>query len=187
MDSLRYWVQEVHIDGFRFDLASVLGREPNGFDPQGGFFDAIRQDPVLARVKLIAEPWDIGPGGYQLGAYPAPFSEWNDKYRDGVRRFWRNDAGLAPEFSRRLLGSADKFDHSRRAATLFGELSSPRMMASRWKIWSPIPSSATSPMARITATAMTTTTPTIWALRGQALIRRSARRAICASATCSRR
>ncbi len=117
MDSLRYWVQEVHVDGFRFDLASVLGREPNGFDPQGGFFDALRQDPVLARVKLIAEPWDIGPGGYQLGAFPAPFSEWNDKYRDGVRRFWRNDAGLAPEFSRRLLGSADKFDHSRRPAT----------------------------------------------------------------------
>jgi isoamylase len=117
MDSLRYWVQEVHIDGFRFDLASVLGREPHGFDPQGGFFDAIRQDPVLAQVKLIAEPWDIGPGGYQLGAYPVPFSEWNDKYRDGVRRFWRNDAGMAPEFSRRLMGSADKFDHSRRPAT----------------------------------------------------------------------
>lgn len=117
MDSLRYWVQEVHIDGFRFDLASVLGREAHGFDPQGGFFDAIRQDPVLAHVKLIAEPWDIGPGGYQLGSYPPPFSEWNDKYRDGVRRFWRNDAGMAPEFSRRLLGSADKFDHSRRPAT----------------------------------------------------------------------
>lgn len=117
MDSLRYWVQEVHIDGFRFDLASVLGREPHGFDAQGGFFDAIRQDPVLAQVKLIAEPWDIGPGGYQLGAYPVPFSEWNDKYRDGVRRFWRNDAGMAPEFSRRLMGSADKFDHSRRPAT----------------------------------------------------------------------
>jgi isoamylase len=117
MDSLRYWVQEVHIDGFRFDLASVLGREPHGFDAQGGFFDAIRQDPVLAQVKLIAEPWDIGPGGYQLGAYPVPFSEWNDKYRDGVRRFWRSDAGMAPEFSRRLMGSADKFDHSRRPAT----------------------------------------------------------------------
>lgn len=117
MDSLRYWVEHVHIDGFRFDLASVLGREAHGFDPQGGFFDAIRQDPVLARVKLIAEPWDIGPGGYQLGAYPPPFAEWNDKFRDGVRRFWRGDAGMAPELSRRLLGSADKFDHSRRPAT----------------------------------------------------------------------
>ena len=74
MDSLRYWVESVHVDGFRFDLATVLGREAHGFDPNGGFFDAIRQDPVLARVKLIAEPWDIGPGGYQLGAYPAPVS-----------------------------------------------------------------------------------------------------------------
>ncbi len=117
LDSLRYWVEHVHIDGFRFDLASVLAREAHGFDANGGFFDAIRQDPVLARVKLIAEPWDIGPGGYQLGAYPPPFAEWNDKYRDGVRRFWRNDAGMAPDLARRLLGSADKFDHSRRAAT----------------------------------------------------------------------
>ncbi len=117
MDSLRYWVEEVHVDGFRFDLASVLGREPQGFDPQGGFFDAIRQDPVLQRVKLIAEPWDIGPGGYQLGNYPAPFLEWNDKYRDGVRKFWRGDSGMAPELARRLLGSAERFDHSRRAAT----------------------------------------------------------------------
>ena len=117
MDSLRYWVEVFHIDGFRFDLASVLGREAQGFDPQGGFFDAIRQDPVLARVKLIAEPWDIGPGGYQLGAYPHPFLEWNDRFRDGVRRFWRGDAGMMPDLSKRLLGSAEKFDHSHRAAT----------------------------------------------------------------------
>lgn len=117
LDSLRYWVEQVHVDGFRFDLASVLGREAHGFDPNGGFFDAIRQDPVLSRVKLIAEPWDIGPGGYQLGAYPPPFLEWNDRYRDGVRRFWRNDAGMAPDLARRLLGSAERFDHSRRAAT----------------------------------------------------------------------
>ncbi len=117
MDSLRYWVNEVHVDGFRFDLATVLGREAHGFDANGGFFDALRQDPVLARVKLIAEPWDIGPGGYQLGNFPAPFAEWNDRFRDGVRRFWRQDAGMAPELSRRLLGSADRFDHDRRAAT----------------------------------------------------------------------
>ena len=115
MDSLRYWVEHVHIDGFRFDLASVLGREAHGFDPKSGFFDALLQDPVLAGVKLIAEPWDLGPGGYQLGAYPAPFSEWNDRARDTFRRFWRGDAGMAPELSRRLLGSADQFDHSRRA------------------------------------------------------------------------
>ena len=117
MDSLRYWVEECHIDGFRFDLATVLGREAHGFDAGSGFFDAVRQDPVLARVKLIAEPWDIGPGGYQLGAYPQPFAEWNDRFRDGVRRFWKGDPGLAPELARRILGSAEKFDHSRRAAT----------------------------------------------------------------------
>ncbi len=117
LDSLRYWVEEAHVDGFRFDLATVMGREAYGFDPNGGFFDAIRQDPVLSRVKLIAEPWDIGPGGYQLGAYPHPFMEWNDKYRDGVRRFWRGDAGLTSDLANRLLGSADKFDHSGRAAT----------------------------------------------------------------------
>jgi isoamylase len=117
MDSLRYWVEAAHVDGFRFDLATVLGREPHGFDPSGGFFDAIRQDPVLSRVKLIAEPWDIGPGGYQLGAYPHPFLEWNDKYRDGVRRFWKGDAGLTRDLAARLLGSAERFDHSGRAAT----------------------------------------------------------------------
>ncbi len=117
MDSLRYWVEVCHVDGFRFDLASALGREAHGFDPSGGFFDAIRQDPVLARVKLIAEPWDLGPGGYQLGGYPHPFAEWNDKYRDGVRRYWRGDAGLAPDLAKRLLGSAENFDHSGRAAT----------------------------------------------------------------------
>jgi isoamylase len=117
LDSLRYWVEVMHVDGFRFDLATSLGRESYGFDPNGGFFDAIRQDPVLNRVKLIAEPWDIGPGGYQLGAYPHPFAEWNDQFRDGVRRFWRGDAGLVTDFAKRLLGSAEKFDHSARAAT----------------------------------------------------------------------
>ncbi len=117
MDSLRYWVEHAHVDGFRFDLATVLGREAHGFDPNGGFFDAIRQDPVLSRVKLIAEPWDIGPGGYQLGAYPHPFLEWNDKFRDGVRRYWKGDAGMTRDLAARLLGSADRFDHSGRAAT----------------------------------------------------------------------
>jgi isoamylase len=117
MDSLRYWVEFAHVDGFRFDLATTLGREAQGFDPNGGFFDAIRQDPVLSRVKLIAEPWDIGPGGYQLGAYPHPFHEWNDKFRDGVRRFWKGDAGMTRDLAARVLGSADRFDHSGRAAT----------------------------------------------------------------------
>ena len=117
MDSLRYWVESFHVDGFRFDLATVLAREDYGFDQLGGFLDALRQDPVLAGVKLIAEPWDIGPGGYQLGAWPHPFHEYNDKYRDGVRRFWRGDAGLTADMSKRLLGSAEQFDHGGRAAT----------------------------------------------------------------------
>lgn len=110
MDSLRYWVSEMGVDGFRFDLASVLGREPKGFDACSGFFDAVRQDPVLNRVKLIAEPWDIGPGGYQLGNYPAGWSEWNDKYRDVVRRFWRGDSSMLPDFAKRIHGSSDLFE-----------------------------------------------------------------------------
>ncbi|MES2967213.1 MAG: glycogen debranching protein GlgX [Pseudomonadota bacterium] len=117
LDSLRYWVETYHIDGFRFDLATVLGREAHGFDANGGFFDAIRQDPVLGRVKLIAEPWDIGPGGYKLGSYPHPFLEWNDRFRDGVRRFWRGDAGMTSDLAKRVLGSAERFDHAGRAAT----------------------------------------------------------------------
>ena len=117
MDSLRYWVEVMHVDGFRFDLATTLARESHGFDPAGGFLDALRQDPALARVKLIAEPWDIGPGGYQLGAFPHPFAEWNDRFRDGVRRYWRGDAGMTPDLARRLLGSAEQFDHSGRAAS----------------------------------------------------------------------
>ncbi|MDP4031926.1 MAG: glycogen debranching protein GlgX, partial [Pseudorhodobacter sp.] len=117
MDSLRYWVEVMHVDGFRFDLAATLCRESSGFDAQGSFLDALRQDPVLARVKLIAEPWDVGPGGYQLGNFPHPFLEWNDKFRDGVRRFWRGDAGMTRDLAKRLLGSAERFDQPGRAAT----------------------------------------------------------------------
>ncbi|MCO6418151.1 glycogen debranching protein GlgX [Siccirubricoccus sp. KC 17139] len=114
MDSLRYWVTEYHVDGFRFDLGTILGREPGGFDPNGGFFDAVRQDPVLAKVKLISEPWDIGPGGYQVGNHPPGFAEWNDKYRDAIRRFWKGDAGMRAEIAARLTGSAELFDRRRR-------------------------------------------------------------------------
>ncbi len=115
MDSLRYWVTSFHVDGFRFDLGVTLGREAHGFDPGCGFFDALRQDPVLSRVKLISEPWDIGPGGYQLGQQPPGFAEWNDRFRDGVRRFWRGDSGQRPDFASRLSGSSDLFDrHGRR-------------------------------------------------------------------------
>ena len=118
LDSLRYWTEVMHVDGFRFDLCSTLGRTDDGFDRGAAFFDAIRQDPLLTGVKLIAEPWDTGPGGYQLGAFPPPFLEWNDKFRDGVRRFWRTDPGHAPELANRLTGSAEQFDHSGRPATV---------------------------------------------------------------------
>ena len=111
MDSLRYWVTEFHVDGFRFDLGTTLGRETHGFDPGAGFFDAIRQDPTLSRVKLISEPWDLGPGGYQLGRHPPGFAEWNDRFRDTVRRYWRGDAGQRPDLAARLSGSGDLFDH----------------------------------------------------------------------------
>jgi isoamylase len=117
LDSLRYWVQVMHVDGFRFDLASTLGRESAGFEREGAFFTALRQDPVLSQVKLIAEPWDIGEGGYQVGGFPWPFREWNDKARDDMRGFWRRDAGLLGNMSQRLLGSPTQFHHSRRPAT----------------------------------------------------------------------
>ena len=114
MDSLRYWVTAFHVDGFRFDLGVTLGRESYGFDPGAGFFDALRQDPVLTRVKLISEPWDIGPGGYQLGNHPPGFAQWNDRYRNNVRKFWRGDAGQRQEFAARLAGSGDLFDRQAR-------------------------------------------------------------------------
>ncbi|WP_102226405.1 glycogen debranching protein GlgX [Acidimangrovimonas sediminis] len=117
MDSLRYWVEAVHVDGFRFDLASTLGREPDGFEREGAFFNAIRQDPVLSGVKLIAEPWDVGEGGYQVGGFPWPFREWNDKFRDDTRAFWRRDPGMVPKIADRLMGSPLQFDHSHRPAT----------------------------------------------------------------------
>lgn len=113
-DSLRYWVEEMHVDGFRFDLAATLGREHVSFDSHGGFFDAIHQDPVLSRVKLIAEPWDIGEGGYQVGNFPLIWSEWNDRFRDGVRTLWQTrDEGLA-DVGYRLSGSSDVYQASGR-------------------------------------------------------------------------
>jgi glycogen operon protein len=117
MDSLRHWVEEYHVDGFRFDLATTLGRRDHGFDRNAPFLQALRQDPVLNRVKLIAEPWDVGPGGYQLGAFPPPFAEWNDKYRDQVRRYWRGDRDMTRKLAMRVSGSSLKFDHDGRPAT----------------------------------------------------------------------
>ncbi|NBC97093.1 MAG: glycogen debranching protein GlgX [Deinococcus-Thermus bacterium] len=110
-DSLRYWVEEMKIDGFRFDLATTLARVGGSYDEHAGFLDAVAQDPTLARARLIAEPWDTGPGGYQVGAFPPGWAEWNDRYRDTVRRFWRGDDGQLPEFVSRMSGSADIYDH----------------------------------------------------------------------------
>jgi isoamylase len=125
MDSLRYWVSEMHVDGFRFDLATVLGRTDNGFSVQAGFFAAVAQDPVLCRVKMIAEPWDIGPGGYQVGQFPRGWLEWNDHFRDGMRRFWvqsvasphaAGSGGTLGEFAMRLCGSSDLYQARKREA-----------------------------------------------------------------------
>jgi isoamylase len=109
MDSLRYWVQEMHVDGFRFDLASTLARELHAVDKLGSFFDIVHQDPVLSDVKLIAEPWDIGEGGYQVGNFPVLWTEWNGKYRDSLRSYWKGDAGVMGELGYRLTGSADLY------------------------------------------------------------------------------
>jgi isoamylase len=117
MDSLRYWVDEMHVDGFRFDLAPALSREGGVFAPDSRLLKAIGQDPVLSTVKLIAEPWDLGPGGYQLGQFPPGWSEWNDRFRDSVRRFWRGDRNTAAELGNRLTGSADIFLAARRRSS----------------------------------------------------------------------
>lgn len=115
VDSLRYWAESFRVDGFRFDLGVTLGRDGNdGFDPRSGFFDVLRQDPVLNQLKLISEPWDIGPGGYQLGNHPPGFAEWNDKFRDSTRKFWRGETGMRGEFANRIAGSADMFDRRAR-------------------------------------------------------------------------
>ena len=114
LDSLRYWVTEMHVDGFRFDLAPTLARDPYEFDGFSRFLALVQQDPILCRVKLIAEPWDVGPGGYRLGAFPPGWAEWNGRYRDCIRRFWRGDEGQVPELASRLSGSSDIFQGSDR-------------------------------------------------------------------------
>jgi glycogen operon protein len=114
MDSLRYWVLEMHVDGFRFDLASALARELHAVDRLSSFFDVIGQDPIISQVKLIAEPWDVGEGGYQVGNFPPKWAEWNGRYRDSIRRYWRGDAGLLPELATRIAGSSDLYSESGR-------------------------------------------------------------------------
>jgi isoamylase len=115
MDSLRYWVTDMHVDGYRFDLAPVLARGEVDVSPFAEFFDVVRQDPVVSKVKLIAEPWDLGPGGYQVGRFPIGWGEWNGKYRDTTRRYWRGDPGQVGDFASRLAGSSDLFEHSQRS------------------------------------------------------------------------
>jgi isoamylase len=112
MDSLRYWAEEMGVDGFRFDLATIMGREESGFSRNATLFQMMAQDPILSTRKMIAEPWDLGPGGYQLGNFPVDWGQWNDRYRDTVRRFWRGDQGMMPELARRLHGSGDIFEHA---------------------------------------------------------------------------
>jgi isoamylase len=117
IECLKYWVDEMHVDGFRFDLATVLGRDRNGFNEHSAFFKTLRADASFAYVKLIAEPWDVGFGGYQLGRFPSGWSEWNDRYRDAVRSFWRRDGGKVGEFAERFAGSSDIFRHNGRKPT----------------------------------------------------------------------
>jgi isoamylase len=114
MDSLRYWVTEMHVDGFRFDLAATLARQFHEVDKLSAFFDLIQQDPIVSQVKLIAEPWDVGEGGYQVGNFPPLWTEWNGKYRDTVRDFWRGEAATLGEFASRFTGSSDLYEHSGR-------------------------------------------------------------------------
>ncbi|MFL5179414.1 MAG: glycogen debranching protein, partial [Microvirga sp.] len=115
MDSLRHWVEHYHVDGFRFDLASTLARDPYDFAPRAAFLQACAQDPVLSRVKLIAEPWDIGAGGYQVGGFPIPWLEWNDQFRDTTRGFWRGDPGQLPKLTQVMTGSREIFEPSGRS------------------------------------------------------------------------
>jgi glycogen operon protein len=110
MDSLRYWVLDMHVDGFRFDLAATLARELHDVDRLSAFFDVVHQDPVVSQVKLIAEPWDLGEGGYQVGNFPVGWAEWNGKYRDTIRRFWKGDPGQVAELAYRLTGSSDLYE-----------------------------------------------------------------------------
>ena len=134
MDSLRFWVGEMHVDGFRFDLASALARELYEVDRLSAFFDLIHQDPLLAGVKLIAEPWDVGMGGYQVGNFPVNWSEWNGIYRDTVRDFWRGQDETLGEFAYRLTGSPDLYQMNGRSPTP-ALTSSPAMTDLRSTTW----------------------------------------------------
>ena len=187
MDSLRYWVTEMHVDGFRFDLAATLAREFYDVDRLAAFFDLVQQDPVISQVKLIAEPWDVGPGGYQVGNFPPLWTEWNGKYRDTVRDFWRGEPATLGEFASRITGSVRPVRARRAPAGRARSTSSPRTTASRCTTSSPTTTSTTRPTARTTGTARTTTGPGTAASRATPTTRRCSSCAPGSSATCSAR
>ena len=172
MDSLRYWVIECHVDGFRFDLASALAREFFDVDRLSAFFDVIHQDPVLSQVKLIAEPWDVGPGGYQVGNFPVLWSEWNGVYRDTMRDFWRGEANSG-DVRRAPLGLGRPVRGRRPRPVRVDQLHHrPRRLHAR-ATSSPTTTSTTRPTSRTTATAPTTTAPGTAASRARPTTRRS--------------
>ena len=157
MDSLRYWVTEMHVDGFRFDLAATLAREFYDVDRLSTFFELVQQDPTVSQVKLIAEPWDVGPGGYQVGNFPPQWTEWNGKYRDTVRDFWRGEPATLDEFASRLTGSADLYEHTAPPAGGVDQLRHRPRRLHACGTWCPTTRNTTRPTARTTATARATT------------------------------
>ena len=182
MDSLRYWASECHVDGFRFDLASALARELYDVDRLSAFFDTIHQDPILSQVKLIAEPWDVGPGGYQVGNFPVLWSEWNGIYRDVVRDFWRGQSSIA-EFASRFTGSSDLYESRRPPAVRVDQLRHRPRRVHPARPRRPTTRSTTRPTARTTATAPTTTARGTAASRGRPTTPPSSRCAGASSAT----
>lgn len=172
MDSLRYWVQDMHVDGFRFDLAATLARQFHEVDRLSAFFDIIQQDPIISQVKLIAEPWDLGDGGYQVGGFPPLWSEWNGQYRDTVRDFWRGEPSTLAEFASRLSGSSDLYEHTGRRPIASVNFVTAHD-ASRWRTSRRTTRSTTRPTARTTGTARATTGPGTAASRARRTTRRS--------------
>ena len=156
VECLKYWVEEMHVDGFRFDLATVLGRDGSGFNERSEFFNAVRAEPALAYVKLIAEPWDVGYGGYQLGRFPSGWAEWNDRCRDTIRGFWRGEAAASASWPKGSPARATCFVTTA-ASPARASISSPRTTASRCTIWCPTTNGTISPMARTTRTVITST------------------------------
>ena len=184
MDSLRYWVTEMHVDGFRFDLASTLARELYDVDRLSAFFDLVQQDPVVSQVKLIAEPWDVGEGGYQVGNFPPLWSEWNGRYRDTIRDFWRGEPATLAEFGSRFTGQLRPLPGRHAGDRRRRSTSSPPTTASRWPTSSRTTRSTTRPTARTTATASPTTARGTAASRDRPTTRRSSPCAPASGATC---